>query len=78
MQSKSISIRTEPDLIKDIDAVAKAQDRSRNWWINQALKSALMAEQSWMAQVERGLKAANAGDFISEPEMSTVFERYSK
>jgi len=76
MESKSISVRTEPDVIANIDAAARAQDRSRNWWINQAIKSALAEENAWMEQVERGLKAANAGDFASDDEIDVVFERH--
>ena len=76
MESKSISVRTEPDIIANIDAAARAQDRSRNWWINQAIKSALAEENAWMEQVERGLKAANAGDFASDDEIDVVFERH--
>ena len=39
MTSKAITIRTEVNTIDDIDALAKAMDRSRNYVVNQAMKS---------------------------------------
>ena len=78
MGVQSISVRTEQDLLADIDAAAKAQDRSRNWWINQALRSAIEEEKAWVAQVEAGLKAADEGDFASEEDVVATFERFAK
>lgn len=76
IESRNISVRTEPDIVANIDAAAKAQDRSRNWWINQAIKSALAEENAWIEQVELGLKAANVGDFALDDEVEAVFGRY--
>ena len=78
MTIQSISVRTDQDLLADIDAAAKAQDRSRNWWINQALRSALEEEKAWVAQVEAGLNAANEGDFADQDDVDAVFDRYVK
>lgn len=78
MATQNISIRTEPEILAEIDEAAKAQDRSRNWWINQALKSALADEQAWVAQVERGLAAADAGEFASDSAVAEVLGRFKK
>lgn len=78
MTIQSISVRTDQDLLADIDAAAKAQDRSRNWWINQALRSALEEEKAWVAQVEAGLNAAKEGDFADQGDVDAVFDRYVK
>lgn len=37
MTTKAITIRTETNTIDDIDALAKAMDRSRNYVVNQAM-----------------------------------------
>ena len=74
--SQNISIRTDPETVDMIDAAAKSQDRSRNWWINQAIKAALEQEEAWVAQVERGLKAAEAGDFATDAEVASAFKRF--
>ena len=74
--TQNISIRLTPETVQQIDSLAKAQDRSRNWWINQAIESALAEEQAWIDQVERGLKAANEGEFASDEEVEAVFQRF--
>ena len=74
--TQNISIRLTPETVQQIDSLAKAQDRSRNWWINQAIENALAEEQAWIDQVEQGLKAAEAGDFASDEEVEAVFQRF--
>ena len=76
MESRAISIRTEAGLLAHIDAAAKAQDRSRNWWINQAIKAALAEEQAWIEQVEVGVRAADAGDFASDEAVADLFGKF--
>lgn len=54
--TKSITIRTDPDLVKQIGALADALDRSRNWVIEDALKQYL-AQQAWYLE---GIRQAQA------------------
>ena len=74
--SQNISVRTDSETVDQIDAAARAQDRSRNWWINQAIKAALANERAWIEQVERGIEAADAGDFATDAEVATMFRRF--
>jgi predicted transcriptional regulator len=74
--TQNISVRTEDETLLQIDALARAQDRSRNWWINQAIKKALAEEHAWIKQIERGIEAAEAGDFASDAEVDAVFQRF--
>jgi predicted transcriptional regulator len=52
----SITIRTDPDLVERIGALAEALDRSRNWVIEDALKQYL-AQQGWYLE---GIRQAQA------------------
>ena len=52
----SITIRTDPDLVNQIGALAEALDRSRNWVIEDALKQYL-AQQGWYLE---GIRQAQA------------------
>jgi predicted transcriptional regulator len=76
MSGQNFSVRTERDKLAEIDAIAKAQDRSRNYIVNEALDHYLRAEQQWIAQVNKGLAAAEAGDFASEDEVSALFKDF--
>lgn len=64
MAGGTITIRTAPEIEEQLNAVAKAMERSRNWVIEEALKQYL-ATQAW--QVEGILQAQRsmaAGDGI--------------
>ena len=39
MTTRAVSFRTDEDTLARIDALAEAEDRSRNWWINKAIAS---------------------------------------
>lgn len=54
--TKSITIRTAPELVAQIGALADAMERSRNWVIEDALKLYL-AQQSWYLE---GIRQARA------------------
>jgi predicted transcriptional regulator len=76
VSNQNISVRTDAEILTKIDALAKSQDRSRNWWINQAIKKALAEEHAWIEKVERGIQAAEADDFADETEVEAVFNRF--
>ena len=54
MANSTITIRTNLEITQQVEALAKAMDRSRNWVVEDALKR-YIAEQSW--QIE-GIQAA--------------------
>ena len=76
MAKQNISVRTDDETLAQIDTLAKSQDRSRNWWINQAIRKALAEEQAWIEKIERGVRAAEANDFADENEVEAVFKRF--
>jgi predicted transcriptional regulator len=67
--TRTITVRTSHDLTQQINALAKATERSRNWIVEDALKQ-YVAAQAW--QVE-GIKAAqaslDAGEAISHEQV---------
>jgi predicted transcriptional regulator len=56
MAGSTITVRTDPEVVAQIAALAEAMDRSRNWVIEEALKQ-YIETQSW--QIE-GIKQAQA------------------
>lgn len=54
--TSTITVRTSHDLAQQINALAKATERSRNWIVEDALKQ-YVAVQAW--QID-GIKAAQA------------------
>ncbi|MEA1651591.1 ribbon-helix-helix protein, CopG family [Nitrospirillum sp. BR 11164] len=76
MASQNFSIRTEPAILAELDKLAEAQNRSRNFVVNEAIERYLAEERQWTAQVQAGLAAAAAGDFATDAEMDALFEKF--
>ena len=58
--SEPITIRTAK--VAEIDALARAMDRSRNYIVNQAIEQYLAANAWQMERIAKGITAAQAGD----------------
>ncbi len=78
MPGQNFSVRIEDDKLDEIDALAKAQARSRNFVVTEAIERYLAEERHWIAKVKKGLAAAEAGDFASESEVAALFESFER
>ncbi|MDG3440888.1 CopG family ribbon-helix-helix protein [Nitrospirillum amazonense] len=76
MATQNFSIRTEPATLAELDKLAEAQNRSRNFVVNEAIERYLAEERRWATQVQAGLAAAAAGDFVTDVEMDALFEKF--
>ncbi|MBL6931657.1 MAG: ribbon-helix-helix protein, CopG family [Rhodospirillales bacterium] len=76
MSGQNFSVRTESEKLAEIDAIAKAQDRSRNYVVNEAINAYLAEEQHWITKVKEGLAAAESGDFVSNGEVDVLFKGF--
>lgn len=65
MATGTITVRTAPEIAEQIDALARATDRSRNWIIEEAIK-AYLATQAWqVAGIEQARASLAKGDSVS-------------
>ena len=78
MPGRNFSVRIENDKLDEIDTLAKAQARSRNFIVTEAIERYLAEERRWIAKVKEGLAAAEAGDFASEGEVAALFEGFER
>lgn len=65
--SKPITIRTAK--VSEIDALASAMDRSRNYIVNQAIEQYLEANAWQMERISAGIAAARDGKIIPADEV---------
>ena len=72
MTTEAFSVRTDPRKVRKLDKLAKQQDRSRNYLVNQAIDQYLELLAWQEEQVEEGIKAADAGNFVSGDEMNAI------
>ena len=59
--TEPITVRASKATISDIDALAVAMDRSRNYIVNQALEQYLEANAYQIERIKEGIAAARAG-----------------
>lgn len=59
--SAPITIRTSKQTVAEIDAIATATERSRNFVVNQALRQYLETNAWQLARIREGIEAARAG-----------------
>ena len=76
MGTEAFSVRTDSKKVKQLDRIAKQQDRSRNYVVNQAIDQ-LLELHAWQSErVKEGIKAADKGRFASDADMARLFNKY--
>lgn len=75
MAAQTLSIQADSAKLAEIDALAKAQNLSRDVVVNEALDRYLREEGRWTEQVRNGLAAAEMGNFASDAEIEDLFRR---
>lgn len=59
--TEPITVRAAKETVVEIDALAAAMDRSRNYIVNQALQQYLEANAWQIARIKEGIAAAREG-----------------
>ena len=75
-ETVSTSFRASKDKIERIDAIASSMGRSRNWLLNKALDDILEHQAWFVAEVQKGIAAADKGEFASPEEVTATFNKY--
>lgn len=70
------SFRADPRKIEALDNLAKATGTTRNKLINRALDD-LLEHQAWfVAEVQKGLEAADGGNFAAPEDIEEIFKKH--
>ena len=69
---KTISFRIRPEAVETLDALAETMDRDRTYLLNEAVEHYLELNEYHVKLIEKGLRAARAGDFVSHAEMKKL------
>jgi len=76
MGTEAFSVRADSKKVKQLDKIAKQQERSRNYLVNQAIDQ-LLELHAWQSErVKEGIKAADEGRFASDADMAAIFNKY--
>jgi predicted transcriptional regulator len=75
-ETVSTSFRASKDKIERIDAIASSMGRSRNWLLNKALDDILEHQAWFVAEVQKGIAAADKSEFASSEEVTAIFNKH--
>lgn len=70
------TFRTSKEKMELIDSVASSMGRSRSWLLNKAVDDILEYHQWYIGEVQKGVDAANNGDFASSDEVDAIFRKF--
>jgi predicted transcriptional regulator len=76
MGTEAFSVRTDSKKVRQLDRLAKQQDRSRNYLVNQAIDQLLELHAWQIERVKEGIKAADKGLFAGDAKMARIFSKY--
>jgi predicted transcriptional regulator len=75
---KTISFRMRAEAVETLDALAETMDRDRTYLLNEAVERYLELNEYHIKLIEKGLRAAKAGDFVPGDEMKRLVKRMGR
>ena len=76
MGTEAFSVRADTKKVKQLDKIAKQQDRSRNYIVNQAIDELLELHTWQNERIKEGISAADQGRFASDADMVRILNKY--
>ncbi|MBM3554735.1 MAG: ribbon-helix-helix protein, CopG family [Alphaproteobacteria bacterium] len=74
-KSVAVSARIDPATARSLERLAAAHGRSKSWILAEAIRGHAAAEAEFLAAVDEGLRAAEAGRLISDAELDARLAR---
>jgi len=75
MAKETMTVRLEPETRDALDAIAATLDRDRSYVVNQALAAYVETHRWQVEHIQKGLREANAGKFVSQANLNKVIAR---
>ena len=75
-QSTTMTIRLEPELKSRLDKLSAATHRSKSFLAAEAVREFVEINEWQIEEIKAAIKEADAGDFSSDQEVLTVFNKW--
>jgi predicted transcriptional regulator len=72
---KTISFRMPVEAVESLDALAETMDRDRTYLLNEAVEHYLRLNEYHIKLIQKGLRAAEKGDFVPDADMKRLITR---
>ncbi len=76
MGTEAFSVRADTKKVKQLGRIAKQQDRSRNYMVNQAIDQLLELHTWQNERIKEGISAADQGRFATDADMVRILNKY--
>lgn len=73
---EAVTVRLEAAKRAELDALARTVARDRSFLINEAIDAYLAVHRWQMAEIEEGLRQADAGEFATEAEVEAAYAAF--
>lgn len=77
-ESNVLTLRLQPKLRKKLDKLAQATRRSRSFLAGEAIREYVDLNEWQIAEIEKGLKEADRGDFASDKEVQRTLKKWTR
>ena len=74
MATEAFTVRAETDIVHQLDSMAGALDRSRNYLVNQALREYLKTHAWQVEKISQGIAAADRGELVDHDDVMREIE----
>jgi|HubBroStandDraft_6_1064221.scaffolds.fasta_scaffold1010822_2 RHH-type rel operon transcriptional repressor/antitoxin RelB len=78
MASSTLTVRIDPEMKAELDAIAAARDRDRSYLVKEALREYLEVQKWHIEHIRQGVREADAGNFVSEAKMKRTIARLTR
>ena len=72
--TEAFTVRAESDIVHQLDSMAGALDRSRNYLVNQALREYLKTHARQIEKITQGITAADRDEVITHEDVIKEME----
>ncbi len=77
-QVVSITFKTEQQKREALDQIAQDMDRDRSYILNEAINNYLELYHWQVRQIEKGIEAAEAGNFATDDEIQSAIAKWTQ
>jgi RHH-type rel operon transcriptional repressor/antitoxin RelB len=78
MSSSVLTLRIEADLKKQLDKLADSTNRSKSFLAAEAIREYVAINQWQIAEIKKGIKEADRGEFATSKEVQKVIGKWTK
>jgi predicted transcriptional regulator len=77
-KNANITVRLDQDTVVFLDKLAEIEDRDRSYMIKQAIANFVQLRRWQIEEIEKAVKEADAGLFLSDEEAAVFMEELGK